>query len=248
MKELLVLIGLFLASFVEAADKGPADMVLSGPDKSHVGSTVRLRLDGLPSVDLAKTMSEQLAWLSQVKIITAAPGGLSDKDYSVDQQLSIKVSPFQWAFSLDFNAKKPGDYVLIVDWNEAPFGLVHHRISVGGAAQPDPTVPPDDPDPQPPSTKVTRLTYVYEKDKNSVPRPVAKALADLNADSSAGVSASDFERDVKDGDQEIPDQYKVAVKAADKEGLPCLVAQAGDEVVKVVKDPKTADDVKGACQ
>ena len=37
-----------------------------------------------------------------------------------------------------------------------------------------------------------------------------------------------------------------SLKAAQQAGLPCLVAQAGEVVTMVVKDPKTEQDVRSA--
>ncbi len=96
-----------------------------------------------------------------------------------------------------------------------------------------------------PAKKVTKVTYVWEKDNTAIPRPVAAALNQLNV---LGILATDIEADVTDGDGQVPDQYKVAIEAAKKEGLPCLVVQAGDELVRVVKDPKTLEAVMEAAK
>lgn len=245
MKTWVFLALVLCCAALRAADSGPADMALSGPDSSRVGESVRLRLDGLPAVDLTKTMSEQLAWLSQVKILTAAPKGVSAGDYTLDQQLSIKVSPFQWTFAIDFAAKKAGDYVVIVDWNEAPFGLVYHRVQVGGGGPgPDPTQPSDPSDPTDPQTpaRIDRVTYVWEKDSGPLPRPVSAALQSINA-AGSGVVATEFEDDSTDGEGEVPEQYRIALAAARKAGLPAVVYQSGVNVVTVVKDPRTKEAV-----
>jgi hypothetical protein len=241
MRPFLALPLLLLAAIATAADKGPEDLKLSGPASAAIGELVRLRLDGLPNVELAKTMDQQLSWMSKVRVITSAPTGVTDQDYTLDQQLSIKVSPFQWTFALDFAAKRPGDYVIIVDWNEAPFGLSFHRISVGGQV-----VPPSDPtNPQVPTvtpSKIDRVTYVWEKDNGPIPRPVSAALQRINAEAS-GVVATEFEQNSPDGTGETPEQYKIALEVAKKVGLPALVVQSGKTVVTVVKDPKTEASV-----
>lgn len=106
--------------------------------------------------------------------------------------------------------------------------------------------PPVTPPVNPPTTpgKPTAVTYVFEKDQAVCPRPVAKALQDINA---AGlVVASEFEEDSVTGLNAVPTQYRVALEAARKVGLPALVVQSGDVVLKVVKDPKTEADVTGA--
>ena len=248
MKPFLSIALLMFAAVVCAADRGPEDMVLTGPDSAKVGESIRLRLDGLPSVELAKTMNEQLSWMSKVRVITSAPKGVANSDYTLDQQLSIKVSPFQWTFALDFKANKPGDYIVIVDWNEGNFGLTFHRIVVGGSAVPpaDPTLPPEDPNHPPNPSKIDRVTWVWEKDNGPVPRHVAAALQRINADRSAGVFASDFEDDTVDGDGQVPDQYKAALEASKTAGVPVLVFQSGSTVVKTMKDPKTEAEIMEA--
>lgn len=106
--------------------------------------------------------------------------------------------------------------------------------------------PPTDPPPVDPNPgKIDRVTYVYEKDANITPRPVAYALQRLNTEYVA-VVATEFEEDTLDGTGDIPDQYKVALEAARKAGLPALVIQAGAKVVRVVKDPKTEQQVMDA--
>ncbi len=88
--------------------------------------------------------------------------------------------------------------------------------------------------------KVDAVTYVYEKDQNAVPSAVASGLSRLNE---KGIKANPFDKDEVDGDDQVPDQYKVALAAATKTGLPALVAEAKGKVKKVVKDPKTEEQV-----
>ena len=112
-------------------------------------------------------------------------------------------------------------------------------VDVGGAVTVpvDPNVPPVDP-----TTRIDRVTYVYEKDQNIAPKPVSFALQRLNTEYE-NVIATEFEEDTVDGDGDIPDQYKIALDAARKAGLPALVIQAGSRVVKVVKAPTTEAQV-----
>lgn len=88
--------------------------------------------------------------------------------------------------------------------------------------------------------KVTDVTYVYEKDQNAVPAAVASGLDKLNT---KGVNANPFEQNEVDGNGEVPDQYKAPLAAATKAGLPALVATSKGKVRKVVKDPKTEEQV-----
>jgi hypothetical protein len=86
----------------------------------------------------------------------------------------------------------------------------------------------------PAPTKPTSVTYIYEKDNGGVPSPVSVALDKLNR---KGILATTFEEDSVDGQGEIPEQYKVSLKAAQDAGLPAVVAMAGDKVLRVVKAP-----------
>jgi hypothetical protein len=94
--------------------------------------------------------------------------------------------------------------------------------------------------PAPSPDKPTAVTYVYEKDAGAVPSPVAVGIDKLNR---KGILATTFEEDTVDGQGEVPDQYKVPLKAAQESGLPALVATAGDKVLKVVKAPKSEAEV-----
>jgi hypothetical protein len=94
-------------------------------------------------------------------------------------------------------------------------------------------------------TKPTAVTYVYEKDNGSAPPPILAALDKLNRQ---GIFATPFEDDTLDGDGDVPDQYKVPLEAAHKEGLPSLVVTAGDKVLRVVKSPTTEEQVLEAAQ
>lgn len=97
-----------------------------------------------------------------------------------------------------------------------------------------------------PARVVTSVTYVYEKDDTgSVPSGVLVGLDKLNR---SGVRATAFEKDSKDGNGETPDQYKLPLQEATKAGLPALVSLAEDEVHKVIRDPKTEEQVMEAAQ
>jgi len=117
-------------------------------------------------------------------------------------------------------------------------------LIVGKAPQPPPgpdappvvVVPPVDPD-----TKVTTVTYVYEKDETAIPSAVHAALNRLNRE--RGIVATVFEQNTFDGDDQVPDQYAAALAAAKEKGLPCAVALAGDKVVRTAKAPTTEAEV-----
>lgn len=89
------------------------------------------------------------------------------------------------------------------------------------------------------SPKPTAVTYVTDE-KAVVPSGVSAALNELNA---AGIVATMFMDDTTDGDNQVPDQYKITLPAAKAVGIPALVVQNGDTVIRTVKDPKTKDQV-----
>ena len=89
-----------------------------------------------------------------------------------------------------------------------------------------------------------QVVYVYEKDSNPVPRPVAGALMAINADEESGIEATEFEDDTVDGGGDVPEQYKAALRAARKSGLPALVVlDADDRIIEVVSNPTTEEQV-----
>ncbi len=95
---------------------------------------------------------------------------------------------------------------------------------------------------EPAKPKADRVVYVYEQRDGSIPSAIAAGLDKLNRQ---GIEATPFEDDSTDGDNDVPDQYRVPLKAATDAGLPVLVVLAGDEVLKVVK-VQTAEQVTEA--
>jgi hypothetical protein len=96
----------------------------------------------------------------------------------------------------------------------------------------NPNTPPVETPVIPFPSKTDRVTYVYEKDDGTPPPAVAKAIDTLHRQ---GITATIFEEDATDGTGQTPDQYKIAVDAARKSGLPSLVVQAGQVVKSTVK-------------
>jgi hypothetical protein len=137
-----------------------------------------------------------------------------------------------------FASPTSGEYVFILvvsgtNVNGGPaVDMVKHVVTLL-AANPPPVVVV-------PPVKVDRVTYLYEKDKTNVPRPVAEALNTLNGQ---GIVATEFEIDTTDGTGEVPAQYSKSVSAARAAGLPCLVAEAGGKIVRVVANPTTLEMV-----
>jgi hypothetical protein len=108
---------------------------------------------------------------------------------------------------------------------------------------PDPNKPPPVVTPDP-TTRPTKAVYVFEQRQGSPPPPVLAALSKLNVP--GGLVASSFDQSTLSGKGQIPAQYVVALEVAKREGLPILVVQAGDQVLRFVKAPKTAAEVEGA--
>jgi len=87
--------------------------------------------------------------------------------------------------------------------------------------------------------KITAVTYVHDE-KAVIPAGVSAALNELNAQ---GIVATAYPDDATDGDDQVPDQYKLTLPAAKATGIPCLVVQAGDKVLRTVKGPTTKEQV-----
>lgn len=119
--------------------------------------------------------------------------------------------------------------------------------TLGGASVPPPVV-------DPPLSKVRRATYVYEKNQNPVPPAVAAALRALNEGRGPdhldvdGISTSEFEQNNVNADGDVPEQYVQALKAAKEAGLPALVIESDDAVLRVMTNPTTEEDVYRACE
>ena len=92
--------------------------------------------------------------------------------------------------------------------------------------------------------KVTAVTYVHDE-KAVLPSGVMAALNELNA---TGIMATSYPDDATDGDGDVPDQYKIALPAARTSGVPSLVVQAGDKVLRTLKAPTTKAEVLEAAK
>ena len=85
------------------------------------------------------------------------------------------------------------------------------------------------------SGSATAAVYVYEKDDGAVPPFVTVAVNRLNRERK--VVATLLEADTTDGDGDVPEQYRSALDAARKAGLPAVVALAGRTVIRVTPRP-----------
>ena len=90
-----------------------------------------------------------------------------------------------------------------------------------------------------PVAKVTAATYFFPN-RGSVPPPVQAAISELNA---LDIVATTHEEGTTNAAGQVPAQHKHSWPEAQKAGLPCLVIMAGDVPVKVVKSPKTKQQV-----
>jgi hypothetical protein len=169
---------------------------------------------------------------------------------------STDVSVREGGWYVTFAAPVQGNWLFTAAVNNpdavGPPLVAQRWVKVGHGPQPppvvDPSVPqtpvePDAPTPVEPTdpSKITAVTYVYEKDDGPVPSGVMVALDVLNR---RGILATTFEDDTTDGDGDVPTQYAVALKAAKEKGdKPALVIQAGSTVKQVWHDVRTEDDV-----
>ena len=140
----------------------------------------------------------------------------------------------------------PGTYYVrcdVIDWNAKKASKVRKKFTVGPAPVP---TPQPNPTPQPtPIQAATAVTYIYEKDQNSVPPQVLSGLNRLNREQ--GIVATIFEVDTKDGTGDTPEQYKVPVAAAKTAGLPTLVTTGKErQVLRVIRNPKSEAEVMEA--
>lgn len=204
------------------------------------------------------------AWAQEVKLPTGVTGEPGDfvvvqaetadaqvSWYSVDSALKL----FPTALLKDSKAAvvvslRPGKYRLLAvsakDGVPSPFAEC--VVTITGPAPPVVVVPPDTPDP--PGPQATAATYVYEKDTTAIPAPVLSAIDKINRaqppDAKKKIIASVFEQDTVDGSGETPEQYRAALAAAREAGLPALVVTAGDTVLRIVKNPRSEQDILGA--
>ena len=88
------------------------------------------------------------------------------------------------------------------------------------------------------ASPATAAVYVYEKDAGPIPAGVTVGLDRLNRE--RRIVATLLEHDSTDGSGDVPDQYRAALEAARKAGLPAVVALAGQTVLRVTPAPTTA--------
>jgi hypothetical protein len=111
--------------------------------------------------------------------------------------------------------------------------------------QPGPDTRPDTEPVNPAIPGKKTAIYFYEKDQTAIPSFVRSALNKINRQ---GVDAVEYEIDTRGKNGEIQPRFKVAHERAVKEGVPVLIVMSGDTVAKVIKSPKSEDEMLGAIQ
>ncbi len=91
--------------------------------------------------------------------------------------------------------------------------------------------------------KPDMVAVVYESSDN-IPEPYVTGA--LNELSSQGIQARVFDKDVVNGNNQIPEEVEKAVSEAQKNGLPALVVLGGGNIISVQNLPKTKDEIMGA--
>jgi hypothetical protein len=181
-----------------------------------------------------------------VRATTAGRWFVLSTDLKPVQNKAYKLTPEAGGGSLIIWEGDPGSkYTVLFVPDSVTESLSATTVTLSGTTTvPPPVDNPTDPIKPPLTRKVTAVTYVYEKDQNPVPPQVVKALADINKEGLA--VATYFDDDNTSGKDTVPEQYKVALSAAKQEGLPCLVVVYSSGPPKVVKDPKTTQEVMEA--
>jgi hypothetical protein len=84
------------------------------------------------------------------------------------------------------------------------------------------------------------VVVVYESSEMPLPTQTYDARPKIEE---AGHEFRVVDDDVEDGDGQMPDELKLAIPAAREHGLPALVVQSGDEILKVLDLPETAEEI-----
>ena len=151
---------------IKTVDSSPADLAIVGPATGEIGKPVTLSITGLPPVDLKKTVGEQIEWVKLLRFDGSAPD--EARPATLEKELALGVNPLGWTLRVTVTAPTAGVYVVVCDWNEPPYGLALHRLTVGGDMPPvpdDPIPPPPPPpdDPVPPPTAGLHVIVVDDE-------------------------------------------------------------------------------------
>lgn len=161
----------------QAAEATPISVV--GPATAKAGETVTCTLSGTPAVDLAKPLTDQLAWLigaDRMYCYVAMPGHpmipLDVEGTIVFGQQGATMRP-----QVKFGVADTGTYRLLVDWNFGQHQLAEHVVTVQGGPAPDP-FPDPKPDPKPePVPPGPRAVVIISESLNRTPQEVAISAA-----------------------------------------------------------------------
>jgi hypothetical protein len=123
--------------------------------------------------------------------------------------------------------------VAIEPWREC---ATQELLAIAAELEPLDTTPLVEPIPTTPDV-VTAITYVFEKNQTAPPSEVTKALDRLNRDKS--IKATMLEDPTNNENGKVAKQYERALAAAKKEGLPAIVVETADRVLRVVSDPRS---------
>ena len=213
---------------------------IEGPSLAMPGQEIRLSVTGLTTPPLSEGIGKLQEWSTKVSLTVDAPEG---GEAIADTDLSLGLGAQSVRFRVFFTPSKGGVYFLVLQDANADV-IATKRITVGPVEVVPPAPNPLNPSPTDPNRKATAATYVYEKSQHQLPIPVLGALSKLNTErAGSGFVGSSFEQNTVNSDGQVPKQYRVALEAARKEGLPCLVVTAGDTVLAVVKNPTTEAQV-----
>ena len=137
-----------------SSPSGPESLRLAGPTEVDPGETVSVIVHGLPGVDLDASIGEQTQWIETLRFVLDTPAGA---EIDLDKELSMTVAPWGWRLRVSWTADEPGTYLLVCDWNQAPYGLALHRVTIRGPPGPTPN-----PTPTPTPGTVSRVVIVEE--------------------------------------------------------------------------------------
>ena len=138
-----------------------SEISISGPTEADPGEMVRLRLDGLPDVDLAGVVADEVEWFDSLTLAFSPP---VESTTVIDEELTMTVRPFRWRYRVEFVPDRLGAYLIVVSWRlDDADQLLVHRVEVGGS-RPDPPEPDPDPDdPIPPPTDGLHVIVVDDE-------------------------------------------------------------------------------------
>lgn len=115
-----------LTDAVVPAVKGPAEFSLTGPEQIKTTESAHLSATGLPPIDL-ENLKESLAWRKHVKFSVLGPKNAQPKLRVI---LVFDLAAEGTELDIVFTADKPGNYWIVGNWYQEPFGFAAHNITV----------------------------------------------------------------------------------------------------------------------